>query len=65
MLIFHGDADTVVPLQQSETLRDAVTLVGGEVSLHVMAGEGHGFRDPRNQEVEYEMTEQFLRRFLP
>jgi dipeptidyl aminopeptidase/acylaminoacyl peptidase len=65
LLVFHGDSDTVVPLQQSETLRDAVTSVGGEVSLHVMAGEGHGFRNVHNQEVEYRLTEQFLRRFLP
>lgn len=65
LLVFHGDSDTVVPLQQSETLRDAVTSVGGEVSLHVMPGEGHGFRNVRNQEDEYRLTEEFLRRFLP
>lgn len=65
MLIFHGDADTVVPLQQSETLRDAVTSVGGEVLLHVLEGEGHGFRDVKNQRVEYTATEEFLRRFVP
>jgi len=64
VLIFHGDSDTVVPLQQSETLRDAVTSVGGEVSLYVMPGEGHGFRNVVNQEVEYQRTEEFLRRFL-
>lgn len=65
ILVFHGDSDTVVPLQQSETLRDAVTSVGGEVTLHVMAGEGHGFRNVANQEAEYRLTEEFLRRFLP
>lgn len=65
ILIFHGDSDTVVPLQQSETLRDAVTSVGGHVSLHVMPGEGHGFRNVHNQETEYRLTEEFLRRFLP
>jgi len=65
ILIFHGDSDTVVPLQQSMTLRDAVTSVGGNVTLHVMAGEGHGFRDVTNQEFEYTRTEEFLRGFLP
>ncbi len=65
LLLFHGDNDTVVPLSQSLALRDAVTSVGGEVLLHVMPGEGHGFRDVGNQEVEYRITEEFLARFLP
>jgi len=65
LLIFHGDADTVVPLAQSEILRDAVTSVGGDATLHVLAGEGHGFREPQNLEFEYRTTEDFLTRFVP
>ena len=65
VLIFHGDSDPVVPLSHSVVLRDAVTSVGGEVTVHVMAGEGHGFRQRHNQEFEYVTTEQFLQRFVP
>jgi dipeptidyl aminopeptidase/acylaminoacyl peptidase len=64
ILVFHGDSDTVVGLEHSLALQDAVTSVGGEVSLHVMKGEGHGFRDVGNQRFEYETTEKFLNRFL-
>jgi len=65
LLIFHGDSDSLVPLQQSEALRDAVTSVGGDVTLHVMVGEGHGFRGRKNQEFEYSSTEAFISRFVP
>jgi dipeptidyl aminopeptidase/acylaminoacyl peptidase len=65
LLMFHGDSDLVVDLSHSLALRDAVTSVGGEASLHVMAGEGHGFRDIHNQRIEYQETEKFLNRFVP
>lgn len=42
-LIFHGDADDVVPYAQSVYLRDALEKVGVPVSLHRVWGAGHGF----------------------
>lgn len=40
-LLIHGDADPVVPLQQSEALRDALTAAGAPVELIVKAGGEH------------------------
>lgn len=60
VLLFHGDNDTSVPLVHSERLRDAVTAAGGTVRLEVMAGEGHGFRNPANVLRELEITESLL-----
>ena len=41
-LIVHGDRDMLVPLGQSELLRDALQEEGVPVSLHVVEGGGHG-----------------------
>lgn len=42
-LVFHGDADTLVPLDQSERYRAAARDVGAEVELVVHRGGGHGW----------------------
>jgi acetyl esterase/lipase len=42
-LIMHGDKDPLVPLAQSELLRDALEKAGVTVKLEVMKGAGHGF----------------------
>jgi acetyl esterase/lipase len=42
-LIMHGDKDNLVPLEQSEILRDALTKAGVEAKLEVIHGAGHGF----------------------
>lgn len=62
MLLLHGDADPVVPVEQSERLAAAVTAAGGEVELHVYPGEGHGFRTPENQLDEYRRLGALLER---
>jgi len=41
MLLIHGDADPVVPLQQSEKLVSAIKAAGGTAELVVKAGGGH------------------------
>ena len=41
-LIFHGDKDDKVPLQQSEDLNAALKKAGVESVLHVVKGGGHG-----------------------
>ncbi len=43
-LIMHGDQDRLVPLSQSEKLRDALRKAKVEVRLQVVKGQGHGFR---------------------
>ena len=52
-LIMHGDKDPLVPLKQSETLRDALKTAGVEVELAVQIGDGHGgkkFSSPESNE---------------
>lgn len=65
LLVMHGDADPVVPVEQSIRLADLVRSAGGDVELHVFAGEGHGFRDPANKLAEYELVGRFLGRVVP
>lgn len=42
-LIMHGDADDVVPLQQSTVFADALTAAGHSVTHETIHGAGHGF----------------------
>ena len=42
-LIYHGDADTLVPLEQSEWFHDAAVKHGREVNIVVHAGGKHGW----------------------
>ena len=62
LLVLHGDADPVVPLEQSERLVTRARDAGGDVTLHVYPGEGHGWRQPEHQRDEYERIATFLAR---
>lgn len=42
-LFFHGDKDWLVPINQSESLSDALKAKGVESELVVVAGKGHAF----------------------
>jgi dipeptidyl aminopeptidase/acylaminoacyl peptidase len=64
LLVLHGDADPVVPIEQSRALVDAVTLAGGDVEFVVYPGEGHGFRQPAHQLDEYARVAAFLDRVV-
>ena len=65
LLLLHGDIDPVVPVEQSMVLAERVNTAGGDVQLHVYAGEGHGFRQPANQLDEYRRIGEFLQRHVP
>jgi acetyl esterase/lipase len=41
LLLIHGDADPLVPLQQSQKMVDAVKAAGGSAELIVKKGGGH------------------------
>ena len=43
VLIIHGDADTLVPLDQSERFAERARAVGREVRLEVRPGKKHGW----------------------
>ena len=42
-LIYHGDADALVPLQQSETIVEKLKAAGVDAKLVVKPGAGHGW----------------------
>jgi acetyl esterase/lipase len=42
-LILHGDADMIVPISQSTTLRTRLQQAGAKVEMHTYVGEGHGW----------------------
>ncbi len=64
LLVMHGDDDPVVPLSSTLEFVERVRAAGGDAELHVMVGEGHGFRDPVNQRADYELTGAFLERVV-
>ena len=65
LLVFHGDADPVVPVGQSRVLVERIRAAGGLVQLCIRPGEGHGFRQRAHQIDEFERTLAFLRRSVP
>jgi dipeptidyl aminopeptidase/acylaminoacyl peptidase len=62
LLVLHGDADPVVPIEQSVRLVERVRASGGQIEFHVMEGEGHGFRRVENKLAEYRRIGEFLAR---
>ena len=50
LLLLHGDRDEVAPLAQMQSLHARLTDQGRQCALHVMAGEGHGFRNANTLE---------------
>jgi len=51
ILIMHGDADPIVPLDQSQRFYDALKKAGVDATLHVVKGAGHGFGGPEIEAV--------------
>jgi len=43
-LLLHGDADTLVPIRNSQVMYAALQDVGVETEFHTFPGAGHGFR---------------------
>ena len=46
LLILHGDADDVVPVELAHRLYDRMRVHRGEVEMHVYPGAGHVFNAP-------------------
>jgi acetyl esterase/lipase len=59
-LIVHGDADHIVPVEQSREYCDEAKRLGADVTLHVVANGGHG--DPNFTPEIYEETLSFFDR---
>lgn len=62
-LLLHGDADRLVPFQQSLILRDALSAAGVAVDLRILPGAGHGLADFLNQEV-IRLVVQFFNQYV-
>jgi arylsulfatase A-like enzyme/dienelactone hydrolase len=63
-LIFHGDQDTQVPVEQSQRLHAKLQATGVPSELHVLPGAGHGGRAFDTAEVRTAIRA-FLTRSLP
>lgn len=64
-LIMHGDQDPLVPLAQSELLRDALAEAGVEVTFEVVEGAGHGFGGPAVTATVVEFLDRVLKGMAP
>jgi len=60
-LILHGDKDPLVPHHQSEILAEALKKAGVEVTLHTVAGAGHGFGGPQIDRMVEEFFDKHLK----
>lgn len=64
LLLLHGTADPVVPVEQSRALVAAVQAAGSAVEYVEYEGEGHGFRRREHQLDEHARVSQFLERHV-
>ncbi len=60
-LIMHGDQDRLVPISQSEKLRDALKEAKVEVKYQVVEGAGHGFGGPKEVKAVMEFFDANLK----
>lgn len=63
MILFHGDADPVVPPSQSAEIAAALQENGVQHVYKVFSGEGHGWKKAETLETYYSMIESFLKDF--
>lgn len=64
LILFQGDEDKVVQQSQSDTIVAALKASGAAHEYYVFEGEGHGFRKPENIERYYDLTLDFLNRYV-
>ncbi|MFC1597824.1 alpha/beta hydrolase family protein [Planctomycetota bacterium] len=61
-LLFHGEKDELVPIQQSQVFDRRMKEVGARCELVVAEGKGHGWKDPLPGERE--RVANWFRRYL-
>ena len=64
-LIVHGDKDDTVPLSQAQALDKALRAAKAHVTLHVVAGAGHGALNPDTFKLTSDFFDQHLRPSTP
>lgn len=52
VLLIHGNKDQLVPIQQSEILAARLKEIGVQHKLIVMEGQGHGWKNPIENELQ-------------
>lgn len=63
-LIFHGEFDSLVPVDQARRFEAALKRAGIEAELVVFAGEGHGFTQEKNIQLFIAKLDVFLQKHL-
>jgi carboxymethylenebutenolidase len=66
LLVLHGDADRVIPVEAGRELANLAKSLGGKVDLVIYPGEGHGFgaNPGKNGADALDRTLTFLKREL-
>ncbi len=64
VLMAYGAVDFRVPLEHGTRMRSALERAGAKPIWILAEGEGHGFRDMKNQKLFYEAMEKFLAEHL-
>jgi dipeptidyl aminopeptidase/acylaminoacyl peptidase len=54
-LFFHGTADPLVSVQQSQRLAEQLRGIGVPAQVITFVGEGHGFTDGTNQKASRQL----------
>ena len=60
VLMAYGGSDQRVPIEHGTRMRAALERAGQKPIWMVAEGEGHGFREMKNQKMFYEAMEKFL-----
>ena len=63
VIVFHGEGDTTVPIENIEELYNKIKQAGGICEFHRFPDQKHGFYKPANEEV-YSGIVQLTDRFL-
>ncbi|KAF2094208.1 putative dipeptidyl peptidase IV [Rhizodiscina lignyota] len=59
LLLLQGDADTVVPEEQTRVMEDVMKKQGRKVKVVIFEGEGHGFRKKESIALAIKMEEEW------
>lgn len=62
VFIAHGDQDPLVPLSQSQVFYDKLKKAGVEATLHIVKGQGHGFKGPETDKLVADFFDKHLRK---